>query len=367
MKAGSAEKQLTRGGSIRYPKWSYDGRWIAYWKGESTPELWAWDTQAGQAYLLSMEADPNFRWAPNRNSLAFVRSQRLSVVQPEQPAAVHLVASHISNYAWQPDGRGFLASEAAQPTADGWTPVRLVYIPPEANAEPQLLYVLPKPSDSFFAVGTSTFKWSATGRWIAFLATPTASLSSDGNTLCLLSSDGLVFKPIDQMVNNEQYFGWAPEGDSLAYIEGVGREGTTNKHLKVLDNPQAAAKTYTPSGYVELGFTWHRMRNIVASRAQEAEWTSDITARPLPSLVHVKLSTWLPARRIAPPPTGYGQFNPISLPFQQLAWVQSDRRTASVVVANAQGLAPAVWIERLDLGESYYEQWNWSSVLQFYK
>ncbi|MGO4273789.1 translocation protein TolB, partial [Paenibacillus sp. TAF58] len=34
IKAGNNERQQTRGAYILNPKWSYDGKWIAYTKGE---------------------------------------------------------------------------------------------------------------------------------------------------------------------------------------------------------------------------------------------------------------------------------------------------------------------------------------------
>ncbi|MFD0696788.1 TolB family protein [Paenibacillus sp. GCM10027628] len=368
IKTGETEKQLTKGETIRYPKWSFDGKWIAYTRGENEKELWVWNVPTGETRLVRSGVDKNYQWAPTRDHLAFEQDQQLYEVDPAAPEKPDLVVQDISNFSWLPDGSGFLASSGAKLLPDGWTPVRILKIPLTAKGDPsrfETLYVLPKQSDAFFAVGTSVFKWSATGQWIAFLATPTASLSADSNTLCTLSSDGSQFKTIGQMANNDQWFQWADEGETLAYIGGPGREGTSNKQLKVTNVPQAAPIVYTPAGYVDVSFTWVDSRTMIASRAKEAEWTGDTAKRQLPFLVQVKLNKQR-QKQLTSNSHVYGDFNPISLPFQRLAWVSSDRSTAKVTLAGRSGHHAVTWIENLTIGDSYYEQWDWRSVLSFY-
>ena len=278
------------------------------------------------------------------------------------------VVEGIGNYSWYPDGSHLIVSTEVKLLDDGWSQIRILKIPLTANADPnrfETLYVLPKQSDAFFAVGTSIFKWSANGRWIAFLAKPTASLSSDSNTLCVLSADGTVFKTIDQMVNNEMWFDWASKDETLAYIEGVGREATTNKHLKVLRIPDGKSIPYTPKGYVEQSFTWHGLQNIVTSRSKEAEWSIDPAKRQFPFMVNVKLKSHQ-QKLITQPSDTYGDFNPISLPSHQLAWIRSNRSKSNVLVTGPHGTKAETWIENIDLGTNYYEQWNWNSVLSFF-
>lgn len=65
------------------------------------------------------------------------------------------------------------------------------------------------------------------------------------------------------MVSNVMWFEWASKDEKIAYIEGVGREATSNKHLKVLRLPLGKSVSYTPSGYVEHSFTWYSLRNII--------------------------------------------------------------------------------------------------------
>jgi dipeptidyl aminopeptidase/acylaminoacyl peptidase len=371
IKNGDNEKQLTSGAYIRNPKWSYDSSWIAYTKGENEQEqeLWLWHVQSGKSHLVSLETGRNFQWQPTKNSLAFQTKQQLHLIEADELARPEIIAQDIGNYSWMPDGSGFLASTGAKLLPDGWAPVGILRIPLSAKGNPdrfETVYVLPKQSDDFFAVGTSIFKWSANGRWIAFLATPTASLSADGNTLCILAADGAVFKKIDQMVNNEQWFNWADKGEKLAYIGGVGREATTNKQLKVVEIPASNPVSYTPKGYVDQNFTWLDYRHIMTSRAKElAEWSIDPTKRPFPYLVHVKLGTQR-QKQVTPLSVTHGDYSPISLPTQRLAWIRSNRIQSNVMLAGTNSKKAFVWIENIDLGANYYEQWNWNTVLSFF-
>lgn len=368
MKAGNLEKKLSSGPFIRNPKWSYDGEWIAYTKGEDEQELWLLQVQTGRGSLVSAEGGRNFQWAPNSNLLAFQTPQLLQYVDVKQPDKPLGSAKGMSNYSWLPDGRGFFASSQSELLSDGWTPVVLYQIPLNALSDPSkyvTVHVLPKQSDDFFAIGTSIFKWSADGRWIAFLATPIASLSADSNTLCVLRSDGVLFRTIDQMANNDQWFEWAAEGTRLAYIGGVGREASVNKRLKVLDVTSGKSAEYTPKGYVDQSFTWRGLQHIVVSRAVEAERGSDPANRQKPFLVDVELASGKQSH-LTKPPGAFGDYNPVSIP-PKLAWVRYNGSIANVIIANTNGRHAVEWIKSIDPAAHYYEQWDWNAVLQFYK
>lgn len=368
LKIGIIEHQLTKGEFVRNPKWSYDGQWIAYTTGREEQSLRLWHVPSEQSQLVSPTHGEGYEWAPLNNKLAFLLNQQLSVVEPKEPTRIIAVAEGIGNFSWLPDGSGFLASTQSILLPDGWTPIRIVTIPVLGVMDPSqihTLYVLPKASEDFFAVTTSIFKWSPTRRWIAFLANPTASLSADSNFLCILSADGTTFRQIDLMANNSQWFNWSDKGDKLAYIGGVGREASSNKQLKVVDIPAGKSTTYTPSGYVDQSFTWQGSSHLVASRATEANGSSEPASRPFPYLVQMKLGS-IRSKPITEKSSAIGDFNPISLPSKQLAWVRSDRTTTNVIVADAGGKNSFVYIPNIDLGTNFYEQWRWSDVLSFY-
>lgn len=377
VKRAGQEQQLAPGGTgaaaARYPRWSSDGKWLAYTRGamSSNQQLRVIERSKGVELQVAQQVD-RFAWSPDKNRLAYLRQGILFVVDAASPDKPAEIAREMSNFAWLPDGSGLLASTQSK-LLDGesnWTRVRLLQIPISAagSAGPAVtLYTLPEQSDAFFAVGTSTFKWSANGRWIAFLATPTASLSADGNTLCVLSADGKVFRKVDEMVNHEQWIQWSPEGESLAYIGGVGREATTNKQLRVLAKPDAGQPTvYTPQGKAAGDFTWNGANSIIVSQAAEQAFSSDPKKRPRPSLVVVDLTSGkqLP---LTTPTGGYGEYDPILLPGKQLSWIRYDGQQANVWLADKAGQPGAIWINSIDPGDNYYEQWGWDAVLDYAK
>lgn len=373
VREGEREERLTTGEFARNPRWSGDGRWIAYTRGEQERELWLRKIGEPQGRRISADAGTRFEWAPAGDRLAFQSGDRLYWIGAGRPDKPTAAASGIGRFSWRPDGRGFVASSQANLLPDGsWTPVRILNVPlagPDGGPAPaRTIYTLPARSGDFFAVGTSLFKWSADGRWMAFLATPTASLSADDNTLCVLSADGSTFQRIDRMANDQSWFEWAGEGDELAYIAGIGREATTNKTLRVAKIPLGKPASYTPAGYVDQGFAWEGPKRIVASRAKEqAQWTAASSARPFPFLVGIGLNDRR-QKRLTPKSRTMGDYGPVYLPAQRtLTWVRSDRKTANVFVADPDGRGAKEWIRSLDLGPNFYEQWNWGAVLQFYK
>ena len=367
LKEGSREKKLDNGPFARNPKWSFDGKWLAYTKGETEQELWVLQLRTGRTDRVSTEGGSNFQWAPNAERLAYQTGELLQVVDVNRDRKSLGAAKGIGNYSWQPDGQGFFASSQSELQPDGWTPIRLFQIPLDGLSDPGkyvTVHVLPSPSDDFFAVSTSTFKWSADGRWIAFLAKPTASLSADSNTLCVVTSDGVVFRTLDEMANNEQWFEWAEQGDQLAYIAGVGREAASNKELKVLAVTSERAAAYTPKGFVDQALAWQDLLHIVVSRAAESKREEGGAAPAFPHLVRIELASGK-QRSITKPSSKHGDYHPVALS-SKLAWVEHDPSSASVIVADADGRHAAVWIKELDIADSYYGQWYWDEVLSFY-
>lgn len=371
MKQGGEERKLSEGEYVRNPKWSFDGRWIAYTRGETERELWLEEISTGKRVLVTPEAENNFQWSPSRTSLAYQIRSGLYLIDLHHSERQLDVADDIGNFSWMPDGSGFIVSSEARLLPSGaWTPIALSKVPLAAIADPGLvkrLIVLPGKLEGMDVVGTSTFKWSADGRRIAFLATPTASLSADGNTLCLLTADGTDFKTLDVMARNESWFQWSGQGETLAYIAGAGREATVNKKLTAFDVPVSRKTVLTPAGYADRGFAWNGAAHIAAVRAREAPWSADPAKSELTYLVNVSLED---GRQQIISPHGSGdaraESNPAALPGGRLSWVSSDRQAADVVVGDAGGRHAAVWIAGIDQAPDYYGQRNWDAVLRYY-
>ncbi|MGG4393957.1 hypothetical protein ABEX25_06525 [Paenibacillus thiaminolyticus] len=368
--SGPEEKQLTRGEYIRSPRWSHDGNWLAFSKGKEENEVWMYHLATGR--MRQAGQGRNAQWSPSRNLLALQSEEprrTLYVIDTEGKREPRRIADHVGNYSWQPDGTGLLYSRESRLLPDGkWSDIKLytVTLTPGKAARSQLFYTVRSQGQDFFAVTTSRFKWSADGKWIAFIAVPTASMSADGNTLCLLSADGRVFTKAGHMLNYEEWFQWGPQGSTLAYIEGYGREAASNKRLTVLTGmPSLLQKTYTPSGYADRDLAWLDQDTLVAARAKEAVWTGDPNERPLPSLVLVNLGGGRQPE-ITRPPRSVGDFFPVLLKDAgRLAWVRTDRSKAYMMLARPDGRRPVQWLRNLTLPAGYYEHWSWSEVIGY--
>ena len=370
IKQGDRETQATMNHQASKPKWSHDGNLVAYSGGKDNDEIWVYAVQT-KRNMLVYAGGHNYQWAPDRNTLAFQIGGVLNVadVTLEQVKPFRNVTLGVGNYAWEPGGKSFLVSSGSQLLPTGWTPVKLFIVPLNANMETdkaKLFFTLPEMTKDFFAVGTSTFKWSRDGKWIAFIGVPTASWSADSNTLCVLSADGRTFKTLDKMLHYENWFQWAPSRDLLAYIEGEGRFAVEDKHLKVKELPSVTSLSFTPKGYVDRDFTWMNDEVIVVSRAVESKWTNDPAKRPLPVMYRVDISGES-QRQLTSPPAGFGDFSPsFQHRTKQLAWIRSDRKIADAWIADADGGNPKPYIHHLGETSAYYDYWSFDSVIAWY-
>lgn len=367
IKIDGKEKQITKGEYITKPKWSYDGKWIAYAKGEEQNRLELYCVMDGKKVVPSQTEATNYQWSPVENIIAFEFTGILNTFDVEKKnATFENVSSGVGDYAWYPDGKRFLVSSEAQLLPTGWTGAQLYEVQKDAGMNPNKmkhLYSLPSMQGNFLAYVASDFKWSPNQKWIAFLAVPTASWSADSNTLCLLRANGIHFKKVDQMLLNSGWIQWAPSKNILAYIEGSGRFALENKHLKVKELPALQQEKFTPKGYVDWDFTWHSNEVITLSRAKEMEWSNEQKKRSLPSLYQVNIQTNR-QRQITTPPKKYGDYNPVYIKSEnQLTWVRSNRKKADMWLANGDGSKVKKWIENIDVPQPYYEKWNWEDVI----
>ena len=367
IKVDGKEKQLTKGENITGPKWSHDGEWLAYVKGEKQNILELYRLKDGKKVTPFHSEASNYQWSPTENIIAFIFTGTLHTFDVEKKNTdFENVSAGVGDYAWYPDGKKFFVSSEAHLLPTGWTGAQLYEVQKDAHMNPHKmkhLYALPNEHDDFLALVASGFKWSPDQKWISFLAVPTASWSADSNTLCLVRADGSRFEKVDQMLLNAQWFQWAPSKNILAYIEGSGRVALENKHLKVKELPALQQNIFTPKGYVDWDFVWKNDRVIIVSRAKEAGIETPPEKRPLPSLYEVD-STSNAQHQITKKTNKQGDYHPIFMKkSNQLIWIRSDRKKADVWLAHKDGKHEMKWIENIDVPEWYYEKWNWGNVI----
>ncbi len=372
IKIEDREMRITSGDYVRFPKWSSDGNWIAYLRGIKEDEtalyqgeLWLYDVKSNNHFRVTSNVNNNFLWAPNQNILAFQSDFVLKITDVNSLNQHQTIASGIINFSWLPDGKGFLTSSKAGESV--FSDILLTKIIPKTNNQyhPHHLYIIRVGKDNYY-YGTSQFKWSYDHNWIAFQIIPTASLSADSNTLAVLSSDGKSFYKMDEMLNYEEWFNWAPRKNSLAYIEGFNRVSTLNKKLNVKKMFKDNNVFFTPKGYVDRDLTWRADNQLFVSRSAESDLV-DVSQRPMPSIYHINLKT-KEQSQITSPPESEGDFYPISINNgEKLLWIRTNREQASVWIGDTNGKNQRTWIKQIDLGTWYYEHWNWNEVFSLYR
>ncbi|OKP77118.1 hypothetical protein A3842_16425 [Paenibacillus sp. P3E] len=363
LKVDKVEKQITNDSRVDSSVWSYDGKWIAYTKKDG---IWVYDTLGMKSYQVYHEGGSNCQWAPDKNVLAFQDRSVLNIsdIRLGKPKSFTNVALGVSSFSWMPDGSGFLVSSSANLLPNGWTNPILFKVPlgkdlkvEDLIKNVQQFFTIPgnlkKGNIEILAIGTSSFEWSADKKWIAFIVHPTASWSMDSNMLCVLSSDGKKFEPLDEMASGFA-FNWAPSSNLLGYIQGGGRMifGFKNKHLKVKELPALQSLILTPENFVDLSFTWQSDKNVIVSRSPEIEWSNKPSKRALPILFRIDIQN-KDQKQISFPPIGYGDFNPEFLYLnQKLTWTRSNWGNNDVWISEPDGKSAKKWIENVDYQHS---------------
>jgi hypothetical protein len=370
IKLGEREKRITDGEYVGYPKWSFDGRWIAYLKGDKKidfplyeGDLRLYNIHLGKHVKVSSNVKRDFQWAPNKNLIGFQSDDRLYMTDTHSVNTIHRISSKIKNFSWLPDNEGFITSSKAGEQLDSDIVLSKILIDqPSKHPKTSHFYTIPVAKEEYF-ISTSPFKWSSDHRWVAFLLEPTASMSADTNTLCVFSDDGKIFKKIGEMLDYDEWFQWAPRKSLLSMIGGGIREATINKQLMVFTPPFDTTNVYTPRGFVDRDLTWLDDNHIITTRSIENEWF-DINQRPLPALFTINIKNNAQSK-LTTHSSKEGDFRPQQLG-RKLFWIQTDRRNADVLSANTDGSMQTKWISNIDLGSWYYEKWHWEEVFSLY-
>ena len=168
-------------------KWSYDGRFIAYIDGDEHGEksdLFIYDTKEKESYQPYVRVvTSDFKWSPIKNQLAYNEQGVLNVtkIKNGRPQGFENVSLGVSGFEWFPNGKEFIVSSQSCLRPTGWGPVPLYRIPVDANLNEDKMkhfYTIQTKEPDLFAITADYFKWSSDGKWVSFLAVPTASWSA---------------------------------------------------------------------------------------------------------------------------------------------------------------------------------------------
>ncbi|HZH62116.1 MAG TPA: translocation protein TolB [Metabacillus sp.] len=365
IKKGDQEIQVTKGRYVYSPKWSYDGRFIAYLNGDKHGEksnLFIYDTKEEQnykPYVLVETSD--FKWSPIKNQLAYTSGGVLNVTKTKngRPKGFENVSLGVSGFEWFPNGKEFIVSSQSNLLPTGWGPIQLYRIPVNANLDSDKMkpfYTIQTHMPELFAIYADYFKWSYDGKWVSFIAVPTASLSMDSNTLCVLSQYGESFQAVGKMLGYQDWVKWAPSANKLAYISGEGRFFVENKNLTIKEMPTTSQqKEYTPEGFVDLDLEWYSSDKVIVSRAREnKEWDEGPVPIMYTSLYMINLKT-NNQKQISNPQKNELDENP-KVVNSYLTWFRktAEKYQGNVWVKDGLDGKERLWLKNVDSAPVFY-------------
>jgi hypothetical protein len=304
-----------------------------------------------------------FRWSPVANELAYLSGWVLNVTKTKdgRPYGFENVSLGISEFEWFPNGKEFIVSTQSGRLPTGWEPIKLYRIPKDMNLnenKAKLLYSIQIDENDLFAVNVGDFKWSHDGKWVSFLGTPTPSWSMDSNPLCVLSSNGNVFKDIGRMLGFSDWFKWAPQANQLAYISGEGRFFVENKVTKIADIEASTKQVeYTPKGYVDLDLEWLSPSKVIVARSTENKvWKDGPVPTMFTSLYEIDLASGT-QNQITFPKENELDENP-QVVESYLTWVRREDKNdkGDVWIKHDKQKEANIWIKEVDFSPVLFEK-----------
>lgn len=225
-KNGDEPIQLTNNlkGNSTDPKWSPDGKWIAFLskRGEKT-QIQAIRLDGGEAFQVTQTKNniDEFEWSPDGRKIAFLQSEDKSEEEKKRKEKFG----------------GFEIEDGEYNLNQIWLadfiPSRLTYMPrPDQLKDTiytsELEARLVMDSVTF---SVNSFKWSPDGKKIAFEHQPDPLINSSFKAD--ISIYDLESKMYKVLVNNLSYDGlvdWSPDGDAILYTSNL-NDSTSNYYL----------------------------------------------------------------------------------------------------------------------------------------
>lgn len=172
-----APRALTHNADAAQPRWSPDGRYIAFLRpipATGKAGIWIMPVDGGEAWPITGPDNDirhpvtRFQWRPDGRAIAFTAQSRdaereaksrarndawrwrhdyrrvhlhlVEVTAPGAPLApvrrLSATDQHVQNFAWRPDGQELAFVHQPTPYLDSWTAARLVTVAPDQDGAP---------------------------------------------------------------------------------------------------------------------------------------------------------------------------------------------------------------------------------------
>lgn len=280
-------KQLTESGQAIYPRWSYDGNYLAFIRitdaKSNSGTLWICRRDGKEAYQVQGLPGPigagDFQWSPTEHLLA-VGSWNLTDgiwLVPVNEKPQQLVETGNSKwFAWSPDGKQIAYSviEDSETMGDVLYTIAIE----DGKIEKRL-------DLSSSGTGIEVAKWWPDGKGLLYWANAahSSSIRADGLSLWSLNLDDGEPKELDDTLTYTEWLDFSPDG-KLVMTSGSGRSlwywkklaladvrSGSVEHIKPPEGSVAFEPAFSPNGKKIAFIAAQEMDEITFQSSQE-EW-----------------------------------------------------------------------------------------------
>lgn len=352
------EQRITESGGVRAPRYSSDGRFLAFTRDDG---LWVLRPGGTPRRVASTHCCPA-NWAPTHNTLAIADQQGVSTVRltDEGPQPPQVLAEGWGEPSWSPDGR--LIALARNTNREHFTGTAEVGLVSASGGAPRVIWKGEYDQKNWVGPATA-FQWSTDQQWLSFYRwAMTASISMDDNQIVVLPVKGGGITPIGLGPMNPSYLAWSPAESTLAVTDGGGRFAWGEKRLRLLPMPpQSQGLVLTPTGYADREPVWSpagRHLYFIRSRAQ----APDLMFQPAK-----EQAIWVYDVKAGSQGAVPGTANALGVRVGargHLLWPKGDGKTASLWTPAPGGAVQVVGA--IDFPSYYYGQFSWGEVFDWW-